>query len=135
MGTRFGFGQNWQSFLDELDDDRVRRAQTDLQETFNIEDFAGKSFLDIGCGSGLFSLAAHRLGAQEVFSFDYDANAVDCCRSLHSQEGDTTWEVQRGDLLDDEFMNSLGKYEYVYCWGWPTTLERCGTLSITPRYR
>ena len=33
---------------------------------------AGKVFLDIGCGSGIHSLAALRLGAERVISFDYD---------------------------------------------------------------
>jgi ribosomal protein L11 methyltransferase len=32
--------------------------------------------LDVGCGSGLLSIACARLGAEEVLGVDIDANAV-----------------------------------------------------------
>jgi len=70
-GERFRFGENWKQFLQVLDDDRIREAERSLSEMLNLERLDGKTFLDIGSGSGLFSLAARNLGAS-VFSFDYD---------------------------------------------------------------
>lgn len=41
-----------------------------------IDNLEGKTFLDIGSGSGLFFLCAARLGGSKVHSFDYDPQSV-----------------------------------------------------------
>ena len=73
-GDRFEFGANWARFLALVNEDRIRLAEHSLRDLLEAETFQGKTFLDIGSGSGLVSLAARRLGA-EVRSFDYDAGA------------------------------------------------------------
>src|SRR5882724_6483219 len=78
---RFEFGKNWNRFLSVLDDDRILQAENSLKAKLKIDNLIGKSFLDIGSGSGLFSLAARRLGAR-VHSFDYDTNSVACTAEL-----------------------------------------------------
>ena len=78
---RFQFGRNWRRFLTVLDEDRIARAERSLTDMLEMEGFEGKRFLDIGCGSGLFSLAARRLGAT-VYSFDYDPQSVACALDL-----------------------------------------------------
>ena len=57
-GDRFEFGKNWGRFLAVLDDRRIAAAVSSLQRMLNVERLDGESFLDIGSGSGLFSLAA-----------------------------------------------------------------------------
>lgn len=74
---RFEFGENWKEFLENLTEERIKEAEKSLREWLNTENLGGKTFLDIGSGSGLFSLAARNLGAK-VFSFDYDENSVGC---------------------------------------------------------
>ncbi|NLI09154.1 MAG: class I SAM-dependent methyltransferase, partial [Elusimicrobia bacterium] len=54
---RFAFGKNWLSFLDTMDEERINTAVNSLKEMLEMEDLKEKTFLDIGCGSGLFSLA------------------------------------------------------------------------------
>ena len=78
---RFAFGENWQRFLSVLDEDRIAKAEESLRRMLGVSDLHGKTFLDIGCGSGLFSLAARRLGAR-VHSFDYDPQSVACALEL-----------------------------------------------------
>src|SRR5688500_2235543 len=78
-GKRFDFGKNWQVFLRSVDDGRIAAAEASLLSMLRSRDLAGKSFLDIGCGSGLFSLAARRQGAR-VHSVDFDVDSVACAR-------------------------------------------------------
>src|SRR6476469_8797525 len=80
-GERFEFGKNWRRFLSTLTDARVELAMHSLRQNLQAGRLDGKTFLDIGSGSGLFSLAARRLGAT-VRSFDYDPNSVGCTPEL-----------------------------------------------------
>jgi SAM-dependent methyltransferase len=116
--TRFEFGENWHSFLRNLDDSRIREAERSLQEMLETSDLRGKTFLDVGSGSGLFSLAARRLGAS-VYSFDFDPKAVNCGSELkrHYRPSDPDWIIAEGSALDKSYLNTLGQYDIVYSWG------------------
>jgi 2-polyprenyl-3-methyl-5-hydroxy-6-metoxy-1,4-benzoquinol methylase len=116
---RFAFGENWQRFLSLVDEGRVSGAQRSLEEMLGATTLAGKSFLDVGCGSGLFSLAALRLGALQVRSFDVDEASVACARELKRRfaREDERWEIGPGSILDDGFIASLGVWDIVYSWG------------------
>lgn len=117
-GERFEFGANWARFLALLDDRRIAEAERSLREMLGAETLEGRSFLDIGSGSGLFSLAARRLGAR-VLSFDYDPRSVACTRELRRRyfAGDENWVVEEGSVLDEDFVRSLGLFDVVYSWG------------------
>jgi len=116
---RFGFGDNWSRFLRVLDDDRIGHAEASLKKMLGRTTLDGLSFLDIGSGSGLFSLAARRLGACPVRSFDYDADSVACTKELRRRffDGDGNWVVEQGSALDRDYMASLGQFDIVYSWG------------------
>ena len=115
---RFAFGKNWSRFLQHFDENRVQEAEKSLQEKLGLANLTGKSFLDIGSGSGLFSLAAHRLGAR-VFSFDYDQDSVNCTQYLKKTYGknDLEWSVERGSVLDEAFLKKFGQVDILYSWG------------------
>jgi 2-polyprenyl-6-hydroxyphenyl methylase/3-demethylubiquinone-9 3-methyltransferase len=115
---RFGFGRNWRRFLSVIDEDRIRRACDSLTRLTEREDLSGLSFLDIGCGSGLFSLAASRLGAR-VHSFDFDPDSVACAVALRARHGarEGDWTIECGSALDQSYMRSLGRFDIVYAWG------------------
>jgi 2-polyprenyl-3-methyl-5-hydroxy-6-metoxy-1,4-benzoquinol methylase len=117
-GERFQFGQNWSQFLSAIDEERIQEAEKSLQEMLEVDSLAGKSFLDIGSGSGLFSLAARRLGAR-VHSFDFDPKSVACTRELRKNyfREDESWKVEEASVLDSDFMKSLGQFDVVYSWG------------------
>jgi 2-polyprenyl-3-methyl-5-hydroxy-6-metoxy-1,4-benzoquinol methylase len=117
-GERFAFGANWRHFLSVLSDARIESAKRSLQSMLGTESLEGKSFLDIGSGSGLFSLAARALGAT-VTSFDYDPASVACAETLRDRyfAGDRAWRVERGSALDPDYLRSLGKFDVVYSWG------------------
>jgi len=118
-GERFEFGKNWSRFLGVLDDERIDEACKSLRRMLGVDTLAGRSFLDIGCGSGLFSLAAMRLKADRVVSFDYDTSSVACCRELKGRyfAGASNWTIEQGSVLDEAYLERLGSFDVVYSWG------------------
>ena len=117
-GERFAFGKNWRRFLEVLDEDRIAAAVQSIRELLAVSDLEGRTFLDIGSGSGLFSLAARRLGAR-VRSFDYDPASVACTAELrrrYDRDGGA-WVIEQGSILDEAYAAQLGRFDVVYSWG------------------
>jgi SAM-dependent methyltransferase len=101
----------------------------------NFESLHGKSFLDVGSGSGLFSLAARRLGAR-VHSFDYDPYSFASTAELRRRyfPEDTQWRVEQGSVLEKPYLEALGQFDIVYSWG---VLHHTGSMwqaleNVTP---
>ncbi len=115
---RFEFGANWALFLHELNEERIKMAEDSLKRMLNVESLSGKKFLDMGSGSGLFSLAARRLGAK-VHSFDFDPESVACTQKLRERfyGEESQWIVEEGSVLDENYLQSLGQFDVVYSWG------------------
>jgi 2-polyprenyl-6-hydroxyphenyl methylase/3-demethylubiquinone-9 3-methyltransferase len=117
-GERFEFGKNWSRFLSTLTDERIAEAEESLRTMLEVRDLKGKTFLDIGSGSGLFSLVARRLGAT-VHSFDFDPHSVGCGLELRRRyyPDHSGWTIEEGSALDTDYVLSLGKFDVVYSWG------------------
>ncbi len=119
QGNRFAFGANWRAFLETLDDERIDEACRSLKELLGVDSLDGKRFADIGSGSGLFSLAARKLGA-EVYSFDFDPQSVECTKLLRERyfsSSDEKWKIEQGSVLDLNFLQRLGEFDVAYSWG------------------
>lgn len=118
-GQRFEFGKNWSRFLSVLNEERIAAAEKSLKDMLEVDDLHGKTFLDIGCGSGLFSLAAMRLGALRVHSFDYDPKSVACAKELKRRyfPDSDNWIIEEGSVLDEAYLSSLGEWDILYSWG------------------
>lgn len=117
-GQRFKFGANWARFLCNMSEERAVGAEQSLRTALGVADLAGKRFLDAGSGSGLFSLAARRLGA-EVHSFDFDPQSVACTRALKEayRPADAQWRIEEASVLDKRYLVRLGPQDVVYSWG------------------
>ena len=116
---RFSFGRNWQKFLENLDDLRIAASEEALREMLGVRNLEGMTFVDAGSGSGLSSLAAMRLGASRVCSFDFDPQSVECTRLLRQRyfPNATNWTVEEGSVLDTTFLTKVGTFDIVYSWG------------------
>ena len=117
-GERFEFGANWARFLRVLNEERIVAAERGIQRMLRQSRLDGISFLDIGSGSGLSSLAARRLGAR-VHSFDYDPQSIATTAELRRRyfPVDPHWTVEQGSVLDIDYLRKLGRYDVVYSWG------------------
>lgn len=127
-GARFTFGENWNAFLKTLDDEKINVAENSLKEMLEIENLQDKTFLDIGCGSGIFSLSAKNLGA-DVYSLDFDPSSVGCVQFLKEKyyTNTTDWTIEEGSALDTDYIRSLGKFDIVYSWG---VLHHTGNMML-----
>jgi 2-polyprenyl-3-methyl-5-hydroxy-6-metoxy-1,4-benzoquinol methylase len=116
-GDRFAFGSNWRAFIDLVDESRIGAAVDSLTGPLGTRDLTGRTFLDAGCGSGLFSLAAHRLGAR-VRSFDFDPESVAATAELRDRfAADSDWVITQGSIIDEGTVADLGRFDVVYSWG------------------
>jgi len=123
--THFEFGRNWSEFAELIDDARAAQARAGLERLAGRDALRGKTFLDIGCGSGIHSLAALELGAARVLAVDLDPKSVATSRAVLSRFcPDADWEVREQSVFDLD-PQQLGVFDVVYAWG---SLHHTGAL-------
>lgn len=114
----FSFGENWQDYIKTVSGGELDRAKNDIEKWLGPDSISGKTIVDIGCGSGIHSLAFYSLGAKEICSFDFDQLSVQATKTLWEKEGSPSkWKILHRSILDDEYIKSLGKFDIVYSWG------------------
>ena len=118
---RFKFGQNWEVFSrNNLNEARIQSSLDRLRQFMMVDNLKGRSFLDIGCGSGLSSLAAYRLGARPVISFDFDPDSVRTCRRVRDQfacAAESDWMIYQNSILNESIIHQIPPADVVYAWG------------------
>lgn len=114
----FSFGRNWKSFSRFASESAIQRAEEDVRLWLGPQGVAGKSVIDIGCGSGIHSLVLRRMGAASLLSIDADPASVQSTNRFHGRAGNpSNWRVLQGSILDEALLNSLGRFDVVYSWG------------------
>jgi SAM-dependent methyltransferase len=113
----FSFGENWLNYVKTFDEEKFREAKRSLADLLDTDNLAGKTFLDIGSGSGVFSLAAVDMGAQAVISIDVDPKSVQACREIKGRADVSHWTILEGSILDLNLIERLPKADIVYSWG------------------
>ncbi|WP_353862015.1 class I SAM-dependent methyltransferase [Azospirillum formosense] len=116
---RFAFGKNWHDYIAKhFSEERLEVSKRHLLDFLGVENLNGLSFVDVGSGSGLHSLAAFRAGARRIHSFDYDPVSVQTTRELWRMAGEPEhWTVSQGSVLDRAYLETLGQFDIVYSWG------------------
>jgi len=115
----FEFGRNWASFSKHLEESNLLEAERSLKYLFGDDALKDRSFLDVGCGSGLFSIAAARLGAKSILGVDVDPVSVQTSRENASRwlKSDANISFAEASALNAEQMEALGIFDIVYSWG------------------
>lgn len=114
----FSFGENWKKFLNTVGEQEITKAREDIKLWIGEENILHKKIIDIGCGSGIHSLAIYLMGAKELISFDYDMHSVEAtCELWKKANSPANWKVLQGSVLNKEFLNELGKFDIAYSWG------------------
>jgi 2-polyprenyl-6-hydroxyphenyl methylase/3-demethylubiquinone-9 3-methyltransferase len=117
LESHFAFGENWSDFAARLGEAQIARAVESLARLLPPEELAGRSFLDIGSGSGLSSLAALRLGAGRVLALDIDPDSVaTTSRVLAAHAPGADWTARAANILDVS-PAELGRFDVVHSWG------------------
>ncbi len=128
VDSHFAFGRNWASFVTDLDDAQVERAIRGLGRLVAPDEIEGKTFLDIGCGSGLSMLAALRLGARAVMGVDIDEASVQTAQRLLEQrasEMPDQWSTRVTSVFDLD-PDVHGTFDVVHSWG---VLHHTGNMT------
>lgn len=113
VSSHFRFGENWAGYSRLVDEKRISAARENVAALAG--DLRGKSFLDIGSGSGLFSVAALRLGASNVVAVDIDPDSVATTRKLLTREPGE-WRAEQVSVFDLPARISE-RFDVVYSWG------------------
>jgi SAM-dependent methyltransferase len=115
--THFAFGKNWLDYAAKIDETKIHQATEDLRRLSGGLRLTGRTFLDIGCGSGLHSLAALRLGAVRVVGVDVDPESVAAATATVARfaaGAPVDFKVRSVfEVTPEEF----GTFDVVYSWG------------------
>lgn len=115
--THFAFGKNRARYGETITLHDIAISQANLERLLGLEDLSGKSFLDIGCGSGIHALAALRMGARSVRGIDIDKDSVATARAVveaHWKQSHYTFE--RANIFEAT-PEGMGRFDVVYSWG------------------
>lgn len=111
------FGENFRdNLLNDFNDEQLDAAKDFLLSYWELKNLKGLTFFDAGCGSGVYTLAASLLGAK-VTSFDIDDVALTNTQGLLVKQNITDVTLLKGSILDEVFLNRLGQFDVVLCWG------------------
>lgn len=115
--THFAFGKNWASYASLIDEPQIEEAARGLLKLVPLEDFKNRSFLDIGCGSGLHALGAARLGVSRILAIDIDPDSVATSYAVLSHHNvKASWRVETTSVFDLD-ASRQGTFDVVYSWG------------------
>lgn len=130
LETHFAFGQNWANYATSVETQQINEAIAGLRKLLGDYDLVGKRFLDIGCGSGIHSVAASCLGASEVIAVDLDPESVGTTKTLLKRFArNSRWRVEQISVFDLD-PEVLGTFSVVYSWG---VLHHTGNMNLAIR--
>jgi len=116
INTQALYGRLWR---DRLENDSLESTETLRQSFesngFDISYFQGKTVLDMGCGSGRFTLALASFGVKEVVGIDLGDEGLSIAKEMVVKQNLTNVRFEKGSVLDLPFENRT--FDFVFCKG------------------
>lgn len=117
QNSHFAFGKNWADYSQTITDTDIQSAKSQLQHLLGLDSLEGKTFLDVGCGSGIHALAALQLGSESLYAIDIDPDSADTTRTvLGKYWNKANYIVEQRNIFDID-ADSFPHYDIVYSWG------------------
>ena len=121
----FDFAKNWTNFSKRsLSFEVIRAAEESIKNLLSRDNLTNYSFLDVGCGSGIFSIAARKLGACPVLGIDISQGCVELSKENSRKVGVDGIDFQLVSALDNKKLAEM-QYDLVYAWG---SLHHTGSM-------
>ena len=115
LDNHFSFGDNWAQYSQHVTDEHLKHAVEDLQRLLGVSTLNGKTFCDIGCGSGIHAVAAARMGAM-VTALDIDPMCTATAISLAKKFGVSDQLIVSNYSIFDHKLPAH-HFDVVYSWG------------------
>lgn len=115
--TQQVYGHLWDKFNA---DDYMKEAPTIIKTRLKVSDFdlstlKGKMILDLGCGSGRFTIALALAGAERVHGIDLGKKSIIEAARIAKSAGINNITFEAGDILDLPYRDN--QFDFIYCNG------------------
>ena len=123
--TQILYGKLWlKRLVQKTLDSTEELKESFIRNGFDINYLKGKKVLDMGCGSGRFSIAFARLGADHVTGVDLGDDGLEVARELASSNGLKNVIFEKYSVLDLPYKDK--SFDFVFCKG---VLHHTGNLN------
>lgn len=119
----FKFGKNWKNYSNKITKVNIEDSLRDLKYLLKSLKLKNNlTFIDVGCGSGVHSIAAKKLGFK-VTSVDRDKTCIITTKKNFNK----FYNSNKTTIFQDDILNTkvFKKYDIVYSWG---VLHHTGNL-------
>ena len=125
VNTQILFGNLWQTRFDNFSLDQKNFLKRLLKKlNFDTFQLKNKKVLDMGCGSGRFSVAFARLGAKKVYGVDLGDQGIRIGNKLSKKFNLKNLTFKKSSVLSLPFKNNY--FDFVFCKG---VLHHTGNLK------
>jgi ubiquinone/menaquinone biosynthesis C-methylase UbiE len=100
----------WTEYIPEYDE-----SEKHWSIFYSDQEVEGKSVLDAGCGTGIFSIIFANNRAEQVTGIDISKGSLDTARGLKDKFYLTNTEFKQEDMLDLPFSDE--NFDIVWAWG------------------
>ena len=117
LESHFEFGSNWNDFSSLVTKSNLNNAKLSFKKLGLHKLIKNKSFLDIGCGSGLNLITSLEFGVKKVCGIDIDPDCIKTSKKLLSKfSNKKNWDVYNLSIFDKK-IEKFQKFDVVYSWG------------------
>jgi ubiquinone/menaquinone biosynthesis C-methylase UbiE len=115
--TQRVYGMLWDKFEPEIYTKEAHEILMDRfrKSVFDFSELKNKVVLDMGCGSGRYSIALSMTGAQKVYGIDLGKKSIERAAEIAKRAGVKNVEFQVGDVLNLPFKKDF--FDFVFCNG------------------